>query len=227
MKIVTTALIACGFHSGNPKLMYKTLRMAKQHGVSVGAHIGFPDLAGFGQRRILAAMEEVKADILYQLGALWAFCRVENMKLKYVKPHGGLYYLAVEDRNYARAIVDAIYEFDPNLVFFVLPNSFMEECALERGLRFSREIFADRAFTPEGKLVPRNIQGAVITDPEKVSERVLRMITEGRVECITGQDIEMSGETVCVHAHTPDATKIAAVLRSRLQSAGLEIKAIE
>ena len=218
---VTSANIACGFHAGDPRWMRTTVRLAEAHGVGVGAHPGFPDLAGFGRRNLAASPDQVKTDILYQIGALTAFTSAR--RLQHVKPHGALYNMAVGGGSIARAIGEVILEFDPSLILVTLAGSPWAAESAAMGLRVAREVFADRAVNPDGTLVSRSKPGAVLHDESEVIERSLRLVTEGRVTAIDGSTIDVEANTICLHGDTPGAVVLAARLAERLRAAGIEL----
>jgi UPF0271 protein len=218
---VTSANIACGFHAGDPATMRRTVRLAEVHGVGIGAHPGFPDLRGFGRRALAASPEEVRDDLVYQIGALTAFTRAK--RLQHVKPHGALYNMAVAGGDLARAICDAVLEVDQNLILVLLAGSPWAEVATHAGVQVAREAFADRAVNADGTLVSRSKAGAVIHDPQAVLERTLRLATEGTVVAVTGEAVTMRADTICLHGDTPGAVELAALLRSGLESAGVNV----
>ncbi len=226
MRVVSSANVACGFHAGDPRTMLRSVEIARAHGVAVGAHPGFPDRVGFGRRDLGATDEEITTDVLYQIGALAAFCAGAGTALQHVKPHGALYNIAARDRHVADAVVAAIARFDPSLLLFAPAGSALERAASDHHLRVAREIFADRAVERDGRLVARGAPGAVITDSEVVIARTLRMIRDGRVIAITGEEIEMTGETVCVHGDTPDAVGILGRLRAALETEGISVRPV-
>ena len=221
IKYISSANIACGFHAGDPMWMRRTVRLAEGHGVAVGAHPSFPDLVGFGRRGMTVTPDEARADLVYQLGALQAFTR--DKKLQHVKPHGAMYNQAVNDEGLARAICDAVLEVDPEMVLVALAGSHWSRIAEDMGLRVAREVFADRALNPDGTLVSRSSPGAVIEDVEVVAERGLRMVTQGQATAVTGEEIEVQAESICIHGDTPGAVEMAAALRRELEAAGVSI----
>lgn len=220
---VTSINAACGFHASDPLTMLRTVRLAKKFGAAVGAHPGFRDLVGFGRRAIAATPEEIKADVIYQIGTLLAFCRAEGVPLQHVKAHGALYNLAEKDPAAAEAVAEAIKAVDPGLYMLCLANSAMTAAAKKAGLRCVEEAFADRAYTTEGTLVPRRLPGAVIHDPEEVAERVLLMATENKVAAIDGTEIPIRAGTICVHGDTPGAVAMVKAVRKRLEAAGVTV----
>lgn len=223
---VSSANIACGFHAGDPQVMHRTVALAAAHGVAVGAHVGFPDLVGFGRRAMMLSPEEVRAAVLYQLGALAAFCRAGGVSLHHVKPHGAMYNMAVGDRALAEAIAGAVAAFDPGLILYALPGSALGQAGEGAGLAVAYETFADRAFNRDGSLVSRNQPGALITDPELAVRRVIRMVREGLVEAIAGEDIPVRFSTICVHGDGPNAVELARAIRMGLAAAGIEVRSV-
>ena len=221
IKYISSANIACGFHAGDPMWMQRTVRLAEEHGVAVGAHPSFPDLVGFGRRNVSATPEEAKADLVYQIGALQAFTR--SKRLQHVKPHGALYNRAVSDEALSLAICDAVLEVDPSMVLIALAGSRWVEIAKQKGLRVAREVFADRALNPDGTLVPRSSPGAVIHDVDEVVRRSLNMVALGRATAITGDEIEVQADSLCLHGDTPNAVDMASALRRELEAAGVTV----
>ena len=221
IKYVTSANVACGFHAGDPGWMRETVRLAEAHGVAVGAHPSFPDLQGFGRRNIVVSPEDAKNDVIYQIGALTAF--TEKKKLQHVKPHGAMYNMSADGGELAKAICQAVLEVDPELVLVVLAGTPWVEVAREMGVRVAREAFADRALNADGTLVSRSKPGAVIHDVDEVVERSVKMVTRGKATAITGEEIDVRADTFCLHGDTPEATDMAAALRSKLLAAGVEI----
>lgn len=226
MRVISSANVACGFHAGDPRTMQRSVRLAAGNGVGVGAHPGFPDRVGFGRRDLLASPDEISADVTYQIGALAGFCRAEGIGLQHVKAHGALYNMAARDPLIARAVAEAIARVDSALLVFAPVGSAMAETASSLGLRVVREIFADRAVDPTGRLVPRGTPGAVITDPQTVVDRTVRMIREGAIQAIDGRDIPMSGDTICVHGDTPHAVALLERLRGALEAQGIQVQPV-
>ena len=218
---VTSANIACGFHAGDPGWMRRTVRLAEERGVGIGAHPGFPDLRGFGRRNMLATANEVRDDVVYQVGALTAFTR--EKRLQHVKPHGALYNMAVGGNDLAAAICDAVLEVDASLILVVLAGSPWAELSARRGLRVAHEVFADRAVNPDGTLVPRSNAGAVIHDRSQVVERSLQLVTERRVKAVTGETVELHADTLCLHGDTPGAVDLASAIRQAFEQAGVDV----
>jgi len=229
IKYITSANIACGFHAGDPLVMEKAITLAKNHGVSVGAHPGFPDLMGFGRRNIDATLTEIKGYVIYQIGALQAFAKAQGLRVEHVKPHGALYLMAIEDEKISEAIVEAITDVDKDLIFVALAGSkgeMMTKIGERVGLKVAYEAFPDRAYTPEGTLVSRRQPGAVIKDPDVVAQRALMMAKEGKVVAIDGTEIPFRPETLCVHGDTPGAVNLVKKIKQSLTEAGVEVTSL-
>jgi UPF0271 protein len=223
LKIVTSANIACGMHAGDPLVMVRTVALAAQEKVAVGAHPGYPDLPGFGRREMALSPAELEATLIYQLGALAGFARVAGVRLIHVKPHGALYNAAARDDVVAMCVARAIATFDPHLIVVTAPGSMLALAARSMGLRVAGEGFADRAYREDGALVPRSEPGAVIHDPARAAEQAVRLVTCGEVATITGKIIPLKIDTLCIHGDTSGALQIAADLRAALEAAGAEI----
>lgn len=225
LEIVTSANLACGFHAGNPVSLARTCRTAGQRGVRIGAQVGYFDLAGFGRRKIDVAPAELAADVIYQIGALQALAGAAGSSLGYVKPHGALYNTIVTDREQARAVAEAVCAVDPGLPVLGLSGSVFFDEARRLGLRTVAEAFADRAYRPDGTLVPRGEPDAVLRDPDHIAARVEAMVTTGLVTAVDGSSIPVEVESVCVHGDSPQAVGIAAAVRNRLVSGGIRLAA--
>ncbi len=226
MPYITSANVACGWHAGDPIVMDATVRMAKAHGVGVGAHPGYPDLMGFGRRKMHLSAKEIRQYLVYQISALQGFCRVHGVTLQHVKPHGALYLDAVETRETARAVAEAILSLDPALRFVALAGEkgkLMRQMGEELGLKVAFEAFPDRAYTPEGTLVPRRQPGAVITDPVEVAKRAMDM-AEGFVIAVDGSRIELDVQTLCVHGDNLDAVNLVRQIRTGLEKNGIQVE---
>jgi UPF0271 protein len=223
MSSISSANVACGYHGGDPAVMRRTVRLACAAGVSVGAHPGFPDLAGFGRREMRMAPQDAEDMILYQIGALAAIAQSEGARLRHVKPHGALYNMAVKDRGLAEGIARAVVAFDRSLVLFALPGSELMRAGRECGLHSAAEGFADRAYEPDGSLTPRSRPGAVIHDPRIVVQRAVRMAIDGTVVAIDGSELAMRVDTICTHGDTPGAQDLTRALRDGLERAGVAI----
>lgn len=220
---ISSANVACGFHASDPLVMDKTVALAKQYGVHVGAHPGYPDLVGFGRRNMNVSPAEVKAMVQYQIGALQAFCRAKGLPMQHVKPHGAMYNMAGKDAALAEAICEGIYEVDPQLILLGLSGSEMLKAAERIGLKSAREVFADRAYEEDGSLVARRKEGAMITDEDEAIRRVIRMIKEGKVTAITGRDIDVRADSVCVHGDGPKALAFVQKIRQALTEEQIKI----
>ena len=221
--LVTSVNVACGFHAGDPIVMNKTVQLAKTFKTSIGAHPGFDDLQGFGRRNMNLSYEELRACVLYQIGALDAFCKAEGVTLAHVKPHGAMYNMACKDKNMAEAICQAVRQYNPQLIMLAQESGELYRTAKETGLRAAAEVFADRAYEEDGTLVSRTKPGAMITDPEEAINRVIRMITEGKVRSITGRDISVKADSVCVHGDGAKALEFIQKIRSTCKEKGIEI----
>ena len=221
IKYVTSANVACGFHAGDPMWMRHTVNLAEEHGVAIGAHPSFPDLNGFGRRDMALTPEEAKNDVVYQIGALQAFTK--SKRLQHVKPHGAMYNRAVNDTGLATAICEAVIEVDPDMVLVALAGSAWVAVAEDLGLTVAREIFADRALNADGTLVSRSKPGSVIHDVNEVIERSLRMVTESKATAITGEEIDVEADSLCLHGDTPGAVEMAKALKQALESEGVEV----
>ncbi|HEY7056374.1 MAG TPA: 5-oxoprolinase subunit PxpA [Vicinamibacterales bacterium] len=224
---ITSANIACGAHAGDPSVMRRTVRLAREAGVSVGAHPGFPDLQGFGRRELKADPREMEDWIVAQIGALAAIARAEGAVLRHVKAHGALYNLAVRDRALAEAIARAIASVDRSLIMFGLPKSAMTDAGADAGLRVAAEGFADRAYEPDGSLTPRSKPGAVIHDPEVVVRRAVRMVRDRVVLTPDGREIALQVDTICVHGDTPGADELVRRIRAGLEAAGIDVRPLQ
>ena len=224
---VTSANIACGFHAGDPRVMYKTVKLAKDHGVGVGAHPGYPDLVGFGRRNLDCTPDEVRDYVAYQIGAMKAFCALHGVSLQHVKPHGSLYNMSVGNEAMIRAIVEAVAGVDQNVIYLALGGAqepLVMKIAKEAGIRVAFEAFPDRAYTPEGKLAPRSLPGAVVKDPQAASERALRMAKEGKIITTDGGVLEMRIDTICVHGDNPSAVELVKNIRAAIEGEGIAVE---
>ena len=225
LSVVTSANVACGFHAGDPLVLRRVCEQAARRGVVIGAQVGYRDLVGFGRRFIEVSPDELVNDVIYQIGALDALARVAGERVRYVKPHGALYNAIVHHEDQARAVVEAVRLYDPDLAVLGLPGSLWLTLAEKAGLRVVREAFADRAYTPEGTLVPRRHPGAVLHSPEEIAERCLRIANGDPIPAIDGTPIRITADSLCVHGDTPDAVRVAEQLAQRLSNAGINLKA--
>jgi UPF0271 protein len=227
IKYISSANIACGYHAGDPMVMEKTVMLAKESQVAPGAHPGFPDLMGFGRRTLEATSHEITNYIIYQVGALMAFCRACGLKLQHVKTHGKLYSNAWEDESIAKATAEAIAKLDPSILYLIMGGSKGEiahKAGKEAGLKIAREAYPDRAYLPDGSLVSRKQPGAVIKESERVAERAVRMAVEKKVMAIDGTLIDLQADTICVHGDNPSAVEIVRKIKNDLKKEGVEIK---
>ncbi len=223
LRWVTSANVACGWHGGDPAVMRRTIQRAKELGVRVGAHPSYPDLLGFGRRVMQITRQEARDYILYQIGALRAFAEAQGMALQHVKPHGAIYNAAVKDRELSLGIAEGVADAGGNLILVGPPGSELVKAGRELGLRVAREAFGDRAYNEDGTLVSRKVAGSLITDPDAVADRVLGF-TRGTVKAITGEEIRIEADTICLHGDTPGAGAIARHIRERLEAAGIAPK---
>ncbi len=224
LSIVTSANIACGFHAGDPAGILAVLKEAARLGVSVGAHVGYRDLVGFGRRNMDPSSDELIGDTIYQIGALQGLAKVAGTRVSYVKPHGALYNTIAHDKRQAADVIAAIKAIDPSLVLMALSGAPIVEQARSAGLTVVCEAFADRAYNANGSLVSRRLPDSVIHDPELVASRMLRLVREGRITAIDGTAIELEAHSICVHGDTPAAVSIARAVRDALIQDGVELK---
>jgi UPF0271 protein len=220
---VTSVNVACGYHAGDPGVMRATVRLARAAGAAVGAHPGFPDLAGFGRRELRATPREDEDMVVYQIGALAAMARAEGVALAHVKAHGALYNMAARDRTLADAIAAAVRAVDPSLILFGLPGSELLRAGEAAGLAVAAEGFADRAYAPDGSLAPRSTPGSVLHDPDVVVRRAVMMIQHGRVTAVDGSPLTVRVDTLCVHGDTPGAPDLVRRLRRGLEEQGIAV----
>lgn len=220
---ITSANIACGFHASDPAVMAKTVKLCRESGVSVGAHPGYPDLLGFGRRNMDVSPADAKAYIIYQIGALDAFCKANGVKMSHVKPHGAFYNTAGKDIVLARAICEGIKEVNPELILLGLSGSQMIKAAEEFGIKAAREIFADRGYEEDGSLVKRGKDGAMITDEDEAIARVIRMVKEKKVKAVTGRDVDIQADSVCVHGDGAKALEFVDKIGKALTAAGIAL----
>lgn len=221
--LISSANVACGYHASDPVVMEKTAAMAREAGIGIGAHPGYPDLMGFGRRNLDVTPAEARAYTLYQLGALEGFCRANGVRMQHVKPHGALYNMAGKDYALAKGICEAIASFDKDLIVMALSGSELVRAAEDTGLRVAREVFADRAYEEDGSLVNRRKDGAMVTDENLAISRVVRMILEQKVTAITGKDIPIRADSVCVHGDGEKALAFVEKIRAELSSHGIQI----
>lgn len=225
MDYITSANIACGFHAGDYEVMQRTVALAVSKGIAIGAHPGLPDLQGFGRRDMKISPAEAYQITLYQIGALQGFVKAANGRLHHVKPHGALYNMAATNSQLAKAIVQAIKDFDDRLILYALSGSEMISAAQQAGLNIAAEVFADRSYLDDGSLTPRNQANAVLQNEDEVKQQLLMMVTEGRVKTVSGRDIKIISDTVCLHGDGAHALSFAALVSHTLKTKGIRLKA--
>ncbi|MCM3088450.1 LamB/YcsF family protein [Bhargavaea ginsengi] len=226
LELITSANIACGFHAGDPSVMKRTVRMALEKGVGIGAHPGTPDLAGFGRRAIAISSDEAYDLTMYQIGALDAFVRAEGGRMQHVKPHGALYNMAAQDAALAESIAEAVYAVNPELILFGLSGSELVRAGDKIGLRTASEVFSDRTYQPDGSLTNRREANALITDPEIAGAQVVRMVKEGKVRTVDETDFTLRADTVCIHGDGVTALEFARRLKDLLPEEGVTVEKI-
>ena len=223
LRVVSSANVACGFHGGDPTTLRQTCAAAVGHGVTIGAQVSYPDLAGFGRRFIDMDPDELRDVVLYQLGALDAFAQVAGSEVDYVKPHGALYHATIDNAAHAEAVVAAAAEYDPSLAILGQPDSELLAAAERAGLEAVAEGFVDRAYRPDGRLVPRSEEGAVITDVDAAVGQAVRIAVDGEVVAVDGEVISLHARSLCVHGDTPGAVDLATAARQALEAAGVGV----
>ena len=224
IQYVTSSNVACGYHAGDPMVMDNVVKLAKEHGVAVGAHPGYPDLMGFGRRKMVLSFAEVKNYMKYQIGALMAFTKSYGLRLQHVAPHGALGNLCQYDREVSKAICEAVCEIDPSIMIFYCAGAVLGDEAEKMGLKTASEIFADRAYMDDLSLVPRKQPGSMITDEDLAVERCIRMVKEGKVKTINGNDVEIRGDTLCVHGDGAKALAFVERIRKEFTNENITIK---
>lgn len=226
MPMLSSANIACGFHGGDPATIHRTVRLAQSHGVSIGAHPSYPDLAGFGRRHMDLTPQDVYDCMLYQMGALSGFVRAAGESLHHVKPHGALYNAACRNVELAEAIVNAIFYFDKYLILYGPPGSAMEAAAHQTGIRFFREVFADRTYQADGSLTPRSQSGSMINDSSEAIRQVDDILLRGYAVSVDGRQVPMRGDTICIHGDGPHSVELLSSLHRHLNDIGFEITSL-
>ncbi|MCE5038212.1 5-oxoprolinase subunit PxpA [Staphylococcus auricularis] len=221
--LITSANVACGFHAGDWNVLNETVELAKQHDVGIGAHPGLPDLQGFGRRNMDISAAEIYNIVIYQLGALQGFCSIHDVKMNHVKPHGALYQMGARNKDIAHAIAQAVYDFDPSLIFVGLSNTLLISEAKAIGLNTASEVFADRRYEEDGQLVSRKEDDAVIADTDEAIQQVLKMVTENKVISRTGKEIDLQADTICVHGDGAHALEFVTQIRKALSKEGISI----
>ena len=225
LSVVTSANVACGFHAGDPEIMARTFKLAKERGIAIGAHPSFPDLWGFGRRRMPFTASEIERIVAYQIGAAQALAAYAGHRITYVKPHGALSNVSEADRHVSDAIARAMRAVDPSLTFLCIARSEQVKAAEALGLRVVSEIYADRGYTEEGRLIKRGEPGALIDDSEEATERVLAMVESGALITTSGRHLKTPIGSICIHGDSPHAVAMARSLRRRLEAAGVTIAA--
>jgi UPF0271 protein len=225
LQYVTSANIACGFHAGDPATMRKTVTLALEKGIAIGAHPGLPDLTGFGRRNMEISPQEAFDMVVYQIGALYGFVKAEGGKIQHVKPHGALYNMAAKSMELSQAIAGAIYKVDSELILFGLSGSELVKAGEAIGLRTASEVFADRTYQKDGSLTPRRQPHALLTDDQKAIDQVIRMVKEGKVLSQQGIDIVIQADTVCIHGDGLHALSFARQIRERLNNSDVTVQA--
>lgn len=224
LAIVSSANVACGFHAGDPAGIWKTVKAAAEKGVSIGAHVSYPDRVGFGRRDMDVTSGELIADVIYQIGALKGMAAAAGTTVGYVKPHGALYNRIAHDAKQGQAVIDAIKAIDPSLVLMGLANAPILKLAQASGLKTVAEAFADRAYTPDGQLVSRREQGSVLHDTQLIARRMLQLAREGTLEAIDGSTIKIDAQSICVHGDSPGAVAIAQEIRRAFEADGITVQ---
>ncbi len=226
LKFVTSANIACGFHAGDPGTMRKTVKLALENGVAIGAHPGLPDLIGFGRREMQISPAEAYEMVVYQIGALWSFVRSEGGRMNHVKAHGALYNMAATNYSLAEAIAEAVYKVDPELILFGLANSELIRAGEKAGLRTASEVFSDRTYQSDGTLTSRRQPDALITDDDAAVRQVIRMVEEGKVLSRQNVDVPIKADTICIHGDGAHALEFAQKIRNALEKSGIAVQAV-
>jgi len=226
MPLISSANVACGFHASDPGTMHRTVRLAKEHGVAVGAHPSFPDRVGFGRREMSASPAEIRDDVMYQVGALLAFCKAEGIPLRHVKPHGALFHLVMHDDDAADGFVRAAAATDQGRCLVGHGGSALERAAARAGIRFVREAYMDRHYEADGSLTSRERPDALITDPSHAAAQAMNIVVHGRIRVRDrSRELSVQAETLCVHSDTPGAPEIARAVRAALEGAGVQVAA--
>jgi len=225
LRYVSSANVACGFHAGDPATMRRTVALARSYGVAVGAHVGYRDLEGFGRRHLEMRPRDLVDETCYQIGALDGICRVEGIRLQHVKPHGALYNRAMGDAAVAEALAEAVRLYDAGLLVFAQPGSALAAAARRKGLQVAHEVFADRGYRPDGSLVPRGEEGALVTGPGEVARRAVKVVLEGKIPACDGQDIMVDCQTLCVHGDTAGSLELLRAIRAEFDARGIAVRA--
>jgi UPF0271 protein len=224
--LVTSVNVACGAHAGDPLTIERTIRLAVDHDVAVGAHPGYPDLVGFGRRDLDMTADELRASVIYQVGAVAALARALNAELRHVKPHGALYNRAASDHGVAETIATAIRRASPELILVGLAGSALIDAGVAAGIQVASEAFADRAYEPDGSLRSRRRSGAILATPAAAAKQAVSIVRDGRVTAVDGSLVAVRADTICIHGDTPGAAEYAAAVRAALDKAGVTIAAL-
>ncbi len=227
VKYISSANIACGFHAGDPMVIDKTVKLVSEHKVDVGAHPGLKDIQGFGKREINISPEEFKNDLIYQIGVMREFCKKYNVELVHVKSHGAMNEMSKNNKDYAQAMVDAVKAIDDNLIIVAFIGSKLHEICIKESVRFAAESYADRALYENGSVVPKEVEGGMIYDHEKVVQRVLKMVTEGKVTTIEGTEIAVSPDTICLQGDNREQVILAEKIFTNLKEYGISIESLK
>ncbi len=221
--LITSANVACGFHAGDQHVMNQTIKLAKEHDIGIGAHPGLPDLQGFGRRNMDLSPDEIYDIVIYQLGALSGFCKIHNVKINHVKPHGALYQMGARDKDIAHAIAQAVYDFDASLYYVGLSNTLLISEAKNIGLKTASEVFADRRYEDDGQLVSRKADDALITDTKEAIAQVVKMVKSKSVTTKNNREIDIEADTICVHGDGVRALEFVSEIKERLSKEGVSI----
>ncbi len=227
LKFITSANVACGYHAGDPSVMRQTVKLALEHGAAIGAHPGFPDLGGFGRRQMTVSADEAYEMTLYQIGALAGFVKAQGGTLQHVKPHGALYNAAAKDAKLAGAIAKAVYDFDPELILFGLSGGELIRAGKQIGLTTASEVFADRTYQSDGTLTPRTQSNALIESDDEAVNQVVRMVKEGKVRDVDGNDVSIEADTVCIHGDGTHALAFAEKIHQRLREENISLQSLK
>ncbi len=227
IKYVTSVNIACGWHAGDPIIMEKTLKKAIKNGVAVGAHPGYPDLLGFGRRNMDISPKEARTYMIYQLGALNGFASANGIKIQHIKLHGAFYNTASMKPKLAEEVINGILDVDKDIILLALSGTYIAKRAQEKGLRVAQEVFADRAYNEDLTLVNRKLPGAVIHDPEQAINRIKKMVVDGKVESISGKEMDIVADSICVHGDNPQAVSFVKEIKENLLAEGISLKALK
>ncbi|WP_087972789.1 LamB/YcsF family protein [Oceanobacillus rekensis] len=226
MNYISSANIACGYHAGDHNIIQHTVKKATEKNISLGAHPGLQDLIGFGRRPMEIDPEEVYNLIVYQVGAIDTFAKINGNRLNHVKPHGALYNMAAKNKEISQAIAEAVFNINPNLILFGLAGSELAQMGKQAGLTVAEEVFADRTYQEDGSLTSRTLKNAMVEDADEAVYRVIRMVEEGKVEAVDGSDIAIQADTICIHGDEPKSLEFAKKLHNALITKGISIEKV-